>query len=138
MRLTIETQVRAGIDRVWAAWTQAEEIKGWYFASDDWCCPAAEQALTPGGQFSYRMEAKDGAMGFDYCGEFTRVEPQEAIAYRLEDGREVEIGFIPNDAGVRVTQRFETESSYPVEQQRQGWQSILDNFKAYVEKHSSD
>jgi hypothetical protein len=32
---------------------------------------------------------------------------------------------------VRVT--FDAESTHPVEQQRQGWQSILNNFARHVE-----
>jgi hypothetical protein len=32
---------------------------------------------------------------------------------------------------VRVT--FDAEETHPVEQQRQGWQAILDTFRRYVE-----
>ncbi len=38
---------------------------------------------------------------------------------------------VPDGVGVRVT--FDSELTYSIEQQRAGWQAILDNFARYVE-----
>jgi len=35
---------------------------------------------------------------------------------------------------VTVRVIFDSETTYPIEQQRDGWQSILNNFKKYVEE----
>jgi hypothetical protein len=35
------------------------------------------------GAFSARMEAKDGAEGFDFEGTYTRIVPREPIEYRI-------------------------------------------------------
>lgn len=132
--ITIETAVRAPVDQVWAAWTQPEHIVQWNFASDDWCCPGAEIDLSIGGKFSYRMDAKDGSMGFDFEGTFTRIEMERLIEYVLEDGRKVVITFEVSNGGTRLVESFEAENAFSGEQQRQGWQAILDNFRSHVER----
>jgi hypothetical protein len=40
---------------------------------------------------------------------------------------------IPGDGAVTVRQAFEAESTHAGEQQRAGWQAILDNFARHVE-----
>jgi uncharacterized protein YndB with AHSA1/START domain len=44
------------------------------------------------------------------------------------------VRFEPTDEGTRVTETFDPEQVNPEDRQRQGWQAILDNFKAYVER----
>src|SRR5512139_2347425 len=128
MKITIESTVAAPIEDVWRAWTTPDYITQWNAASSDWHCPAAELDLRSGGQFSYRMEAKDGSMGFDFAGTFTRVIPMELIEYSLGDERSVAVEFVASDRAVTIRETFDAESSHAAEQQRQGWQAILDNF----------
>jgi len=90
--------------------------------------------LREGGQFSARMEAKDGSGGFEFEGTYTRVVPDQAIDFRMSDGREVNIEFVPQDGRVLVRETFDTETENPVEMQRAGWQAILDNFGRHVER----
>ena len=80
-----------------------------------------------------RMEAKDGSEGFDFEGTYTRVVPHKTIEYRMGDGREVEVEFVQRAGDVLVTETFDAETENPPELQRQGWQSILDNFGRHVE-----
>ena len=131
-KITVETTVAAPVDRVWRAYTTPEAITQWNAASDDWHTPRATNDLRKGGAFSSRMEAKDGSMGFDFAGTYTDVVEHERLAYAFGD-RTAEVLFrtVPGGTTVRVT--FDSESTHPVEQQRQGWQAILDNFKRYVE-----
>ena len=133
MKITIETTVNASIEEVWSAWTTPERITQWNFASDDWQCPSATLDLKEGGAFSYRMEAKDGSMGFDFEGVFSVVDRPNEIQYTLGDDRPVIIRFVESDGGVKVSETFEAEDVHTGEQQRQGWQCILENFKAHVE-----
>ena len=134
MEIAIETTVDAPIERVWAAWVTPDAITQWNFASDDWCCPKAEIDLVVGGKFNYRMEAKDGSIGFDFEGTFTTIDPQAVIEYALADDRQVRIRFTQTESGVRVVETFDAEDEHSAEQQRQGWQLILDNFKAHTEQ----
>ena len=133
MEISIETTVKAPIEAVWSAWITPDDIEKWNFASEDWFCPEARIDLTVDGRFSYRMEAKDGSMGFDFEGTFTAIHIHERIEYSLDDDRKVSITFSETDDGIRVVESFDTEDEHSAEQQRQGWQSILDNFKKHVE-----
>lgn len=132
MRITVETTVAAPIDRVWRAYTTPADIVKWNAASDDWHTTKATVDLREGGAFSSRMEAKDGSMGFDFAGTYTRVVEHRLIEYAFGD-RKAEVHFEPGPKGVVVRVVFDPETTHPVEQQQGGWQSILDSFARYVE-----
>ena len=136
MKITIESLINADAKTVWDAWNDPEAIKQWNAASDDWHTPSSTVDLRVGGKFTSRMEAKDGSEGFDFEGTYTRVEPQKYLAYQMSDGREVDVEFIEQPGGVLVRETFDAENVYPAEYQKAGWQSILDNFKQYVERQS--
>jgi uncharacterized protein YndB with AHSA1/START domain len=133
MKITVETNVNAPIEDVWRAWTSPDDIVRWNAASDDWHTTDADVDLRVGGTFSSRMEAKDGSAGFDFSGTYTNVVPRELIEYVLEDGRMVAVEFMDRDGVVRVRETFDAESTHTAEQQREGWQAILDNFARHVE-----
>ena len=132
MQITVETTVTAPVERVWRDYTTPEAITQWNAASDDWHTPRATVDLRPGGAFSSRMEARDGSMGFDFAGTYTDVVEHERLAYAFGD-RSAEVLFRPVSGGTTVRVTFDSESTHSIEQQRQGWQAILDNFKRYVE-----
>jgi uncharacterized protein YndB with AHSA1/START domain len=133
MKITIETLVNSDIDRVWNAWNNPDDIKQWNTAQEDWHTTESTVDLREGGSFTSRMEAKDGSVGFDFGGMYTRVEPNRAVAFRMSDGREVEVEFIEDKDGVLVKETFDAETENSPEMQRQGWQAILDNFGRHVE-----
>lgn len=132
MKLTVETTVSAPIAEVWRAYTTPEDIKQWNAASDDWHTTAASVDLREGGAFSSRMEAKDGSMGFDFAGTYTKIVPQSLIEYSFGD-RTGQVEFTDGPNGVKVRVTFDAETTFPVEQQQQGWQAILQNFARHVE-----
>lgn len=132
MKITVSTVVAAPVAEVWRAYTSPEDIKAWNTASPDWHTTAVSVDLRVGGAFSSRMEAKDGSFGFDFAGEYTRVEPEHCLAYTF-GGRVGLVAFAPGDAGVTVTVTFDSEPTHAEDQQRAGWQAILDNFARHVE-----
>lgn len=107
----------------------------WNAASDDWHTTESKVDLREGGRFSSRMEAKDGSVGFDFSGTYTNVVDKRRIEYSLDDDRKVVVQFSIVEDGVKVEETFESESQYSLEHQREGWQSILDNFARYVESN---
>jgi uncharacterized protein YndB with AHSA1/START domain len=133
MKMTVETAVNARLNTVWDTWNNPEDIKQWNSPQDDWHTTTSAADLREGGKFKARMEAKDGSEGFDFEGVYTRVEPKKLIEFRMSDGREVTIEFIEGPKGVLVKETFDTENTYTPEQQREGWQNILDNFGRHVE-----
>lgn len=132
-RITVQTTVNASLDKVWSAWITPADINHWNAASDDWHNPRSVNDLRVGGRFNYRMEARDGSMGFDFEGTYTRVEPQQVIEYVMDDERAVAIHFSVGKDGVTVTETFDAENENSAELQRQGWQAILERFRTHVE-----
>jgi len=82
------------------------------------------------------MAARDGSFSFDFEGVYDDVQPHQRIAYTMADGRTCEIIFTQVNGGTLVTESFDAETQNPVEMQRDGWQAILDRFKAYTEKQA--
>lgn len=131
--LTIQGTVDAPVEKVWEYWNNPQHVTQWNCASPDWHSPRATNDLREGGQFNYRMEAKDGSFGFDFGGVYDVVRKNEYIEYTMGDGRKVDVTFTQDGAETRIVENFEAESTNPLEMQQGGWQSILDNFIKYTE-----
>ena len=131
-KITVETLINAPVAKVWRAYTTPSDIMQWNAASDDWHTTKSTVDLRVGGVFSSRMEAKDGSFGFDFEGTYTKVVPQELLAFSFGD-RAASVAFIAGAQGVTVRVVFDAESENPIEQQQQGWQSILNNFAKFVQ-----
>jgi predicted lactoylglutathione lyase/uncharacterized protein YndB with AHSA1/START domain len=131
--ITVTATVNAPVEKVWQLWTEPSHIEKWNNASDDWHTPHATNDLRPGGKFLSRMEARDGSMGFDFEGVYTEVAVNTQISYEMADGRKVSITFESQGNATKVTETFDPETINPLEMQRGGWQSILNNFKNYTE-----
>lgn len=132
-KITISTTIAAPIDKVWRAYTTPEDITGWNFASDDWCCPSAEVDLRVGGRHKARMEARDGSFGFDFDAVYEEVASPHAITLAMTDGRKARTTFEAQGSSTKVTTVFDAEGQNSIDMQRNGWQAILTNFKTYVE-----
>ena len=131
--ITVETIIKAPVEKVWKFWTLPEHITKWCQASDDWHAPYAENDLRQNGKFKTTMAAKDGSASFDFEGVYTNVEVYGVIEYTINDDRKVKILFSDQGGKTKVTETFEVENINPLEVQQGGWQAILDNFGKYVE-----
>ena len=131
MKINVETTVAAPIEQVWRAYTTPADITQWNAASDDWHTTKATVDLREGGAFSSRMEAKDGSMGFDFAGTYTRIVEHKRIEYAFGD-RTAQVEFTPGPNGVGIRVSFDSEPTHSLEQQKLGWQAILDNFARHV------
>lgn len=131
--VTVSVLVRATPEEAWEAFTNPESVTAWNFASPEWHCPRAVSDLRDGGAFCYRMEAHDGSFGFDFEGRFLKVSPPTELRYSLGPDREVVVQFTPEGPQTLVSQSFTPEATHSLEQQRAGWQAILENYKTYVE-----
>lgn len=134
MKITVSTLIAAPIAEVWRAYNTPDDIKQWNTASPDWHTTASVVDLRVGGKFSSRMEAKDGSFGFDFEGEYTKIEPPTLLEYTF-GGRLGRVEFSDGASGVTVTVTFDSESTHSEAQQRTGWQAILDNFAGHVVAH---
>jgi uncharacterized protein YndB with AHSA1/START domain len=136
MKINVETTVAAPVEQVWRAYTTPADIKQWNAASDDWHTTAASVDLREGGAFSSRMEAKDGSMGFDFAGTYTKIVKHKLIEYSFGD-RMAQVEFTPDREGVVVRVTFDSEPTHSIAQQQEGWQAILDNFARHVERNQN-
>lgn len=132
MKITVITTVNSPINQVWKAYITPEDIIQWNAASDDWHTTQASVDLKVGGAFSSRMEAKDGSFGFDFAGTYTKIIENNLLEYSFGD-RNVQVMFTQVTNGVEVKVTFDAETTHSIEQQRDGWQAILNNFKRHVE-----
>jgi uncharacterized protein YndB with AHSA1/START domain len=130
--ITVRTTLSSTLEEVWQKFTQPQHIVNWNFASEDWHCPKAVNQLEVGRGFTYTMASKDGEMSFDFTGTFLEIEPMKKIVYQIADGRQVTVMFDVMDQQVILTETFEPETIHSVALQREGWQSILDNFAKYL------
>lgn len=134
-KITVSAEISSDVKKVWEYYTMPEHITKWNFASHDWHCPKAENDLRVGGKFKSRMEAKDSSFGFDFEGVYDEVVVQKKIAYTMPDSRQVITNFENLGDKTNVTTTFDAETENSIELQRTGWQTILDNFKKYVDSN---
>ena len=135
-KITIETLISARPRKIWESWTEPKHITQWNFAIDTWHCPRATNDLKVGGKYTARMEAKDGSFGFDFVGTYTTLIENKRIEYEF-GGRRATVDFTPHGHRTHVRVTFDPDSEFPIEQQRNGWQSILDNFANHLAASSA-
>lgn len=134
-QIQIEATISAPAAKVWSFWTKPEHITKWNFAIPEWHCPSASNDLKPGGKYSAKMEAKDGSFGFDFEAVYDEVVNQKKLVYTMTDGRKVTTTFEGQGDSTKVTTVFDAENQNPEDMQKNGWQSILNNFKKYTEQN---
>ena len=131
-RIKVAATINADAKKVWDYYTQPEYITQWNFAAPSWHCPSATNNMVVGGKYFARMEARDGSSGFDFEAIYDEINPGQSFTYSFGD-RKVTVEFknLVNQTEVIIV--FDPENENPIEMQRGGWQSILDNFKKYTE-----
>jgi uncharacterized protein YndB with AHSA1/START domain len=132
-KITVQAIINAELKKVWDSYTNPEHIIHWNFADPSWHCPSAENDMKIGGIYKARMEAKDGSFGFDFEAIYTEIIECKKFTYEFE-GRTATVQFDNLDAQTEVVITFDPENENPIEMQQNGWQMILNNFKAYTEQ----
>ena len=133
--ITVQNTIHASIDKVWGFWTLPEHIKKWNIAIDDWLTQEVDNDLKEGGKFKYKMAKKDGSLSFDFEGIYTKVENLSLIEYRLDDNRTGKVSFEHNGNTVKITETFEPTKQDSESMQEKWCQTVIDNFKKYVENN---
>lgn len=131
--LLAEVLVNTSIDKAWEFWTNPNHIIKWNATADDWVTTSAENDLRIGGKLFLRMETKDGSKGFDYECIYEDILFHEKISHTNLDKRKTTVLFAPVGNAVKLTETFEPEDKTPLDVQQAFCQSVLINFKNYVE-----
>lgn len=133
--ITVSIRVNAPVEYAWKCWTTAADISKWNRPSDEWHSPFVEVNLNEGGEFMFRMETKDGSMGFDHSGVYDKVVKHALIEYTGNDGRKSIITFTKeDDRSTSLVEAFEPDKQTPVEVQREFVLGVLNNFKKHAEQ----
>lgn len=131
MKIMTEALIDAPIGTVWRTFNDPADIVLWD-ASDDWRTTWASNDLQVGGLLKLRIEPRHEGTGFDFTATYTRLEPMRVIEWRTDDDRHVRVEFAETEAGIIVHQLFDAEPTPSVDEQRQDWQGVLDNFARHV------
>jgi uncharacterized protein YndB with AHSA1/START domain len=132
-KINVEATINAPVAKVWELWNNPDDIIKWNTPDPGWHTPNSENDLRVGGKFKNRMEAKDGSFGFDFEGIYDSVILNQEISYTMADGRQATTIFTEQDGKTHLATTFDAETENDPEFQKQGWQSILNNFVKYAE-----
>jgi uncharacterized protein YndB with AHSA1/START domain len=133
-KITVSATIIADINKVWDYYTNPKHIVNWNFADPSWHCPSAENDLQPGGTYKARMEAKDGSFGFDFEAVYTEIIEGKEFSYEF-GGRTANVKFENSNNYTTINVSFDPENENSAELQKNGWQSILNNFKTYTQNN---
>ncbi len=133
-KISVSVFVNLPKNKVWDYYTQPSHITQWNFADPSWHCPSAENNMKIGGKYLARMEAKDGSFGFDFEAYYSEIDLYKTFTYEF-GGRYAKVSFEETKEGTILTVNFDPETENSLELQKNGWQAILNNFKAHAESH---
>jgi uncharacterized protein YndB with AHSA1/START domain len=131
--ITVETSVKAKVEKVWQCWTTPADIKVWNNPSNNWHNTLVKVDLQEGGNFLFKMGSKDGSEGFDYAGKYNKIVVHKLIELTTNDNRKAVNTFTEIGDETIITETFTVDESVPVQLQKEFCQNILDRFKKYVE-----
>ena len=133
-KITVSALINSDSKKVWDFYTHPSHIMNWNFADPSWHCPNVENDMQVGGTYKARMEARDGSAGFDFECIYSEIIEYNEFTYGFGE-RAANVKFVNNDQQTEVIISFDPETENPVELQKAGWQSILNNFKTYTESN---
>ncbi len=134
--LNISRDIGASPERVFEAWTSADQIVRWW-GGGGVTCPEAHVDLRAGGSYRIANALPDGSVMW-ISGVFEEIEPPQRLRYTW--GVEpvdaevppsvVEVEFLPIDAGTRVTVNQIRIPGVPARDMfEMGWNGCLDGLR---------
>ena len=131
--------IEASPERVYAAWTDPEQLVAWWGDDQTYRTTAWENDLQVGGKWASHGRSADGN-AFSVEGEYLRVDPPKTLSlswkpsWAPEERTVVELEFEPTAGGTRLTVRH---SGFASDQAREshsnGWPRVLSWMRTYVE-----
>ena len=94
MKITVETLVKARLNKVWDAWNNPDDIKQWNTAQDDWHTTEEHRRLARRRQVPLAHGSEGRQRGLRLRGHLHAHRAQKLIEYRMSDGREVKVEFV--------------------------------------------
>ncbi|HNS41900.1 MAG TPA: SRPBCC domain-containing protein [Taishania sp.] len=132
--LVVSVKINKTISDVWNAWSNPELMPNWLVIYDNFEAKIIKFEFRTGGDSNYIMASKDGKLNYAYNSIISLIIPFEKIEYHLEDGRTAILSFSVTKHQTMVQMEFEPVAHQDVGAQLFAWQTILDNFKNYLER----
>jgi uncharacterized protein YndB with AHSA1/START domain len=133
-KLVVTRRFKAPVERVYAAWTDAEQMKRW-FAPGDMTVPVAEADVREGGRYRVQMSEGDGDCEFHTTGGVYReVQPNRRLVFTWQwEGSDLETlvtvefrSLSTNETELTLTHEgFDNEDIR--DKHAQGWDGCLTN-----------
>jgi uncharacterized protein YndB with AHSA1/START domain len=137
MKLVVCKIILASPERVFAAWTQPEQLKQWW-GPESVTCIAAEVDLRVGGRYRIGNRFPDGSVVW-ITGKFHLIEPPHKLIYSWQAGTGsdeelVTVSFHPTkDGNTEVTITHERIPDRRArDSHQQGWLGCLGKLAAYL------
>ncbi len=140
LRLVVRRRIRARPERLFRAWTEAQEFVRWW-GPRGVICERADIDLRVGGAYSIANRLDDGRL-VTISGAFELIEPPGRIAYTWHvhpgaaPGSRVVVTFLPlegDETEVVVTHERIASAEVAAEHKR-GWVGCLDGLAAFAER----
>ncbi|MEX2583851.1 MAG: SRPBCC domain-containing protein [Gemmatimonadota bacterium] len=136
--LSFERTLRAPVDRVWAALTDAGQVEQWYGPGEEFRIEVEEWDCRIGGKYRVAMHHRDGQTHTCY-GEFKDLEPNRRIAYTWawadQPPLDTLVTFALTAEGDQTRLHF-THAGFPSEEVRgqheMGWTGSLERLAGVV------
>lgn len=129
--------IPASPERVFAAWTDPDELRQWW-GPKNVRCTSAQVDLRPGGHYRIANKLEDGTVLW-ISGEFLEIRQPELLAYTwLLEGSEpleerVTIRFNACDGGTELTVQHDRIPNQALrDQHTAGWQGCLDGLTSLL------
>lgn len=139
LTLIVHRRIKASPDRLFRAWTDAEEFVRWW-GPKDVVCERADIDLRVGGAYSIAHRLPDGRL-ITISGAFEMIEPPSRIVYswRIHPGAEatsrVIVAFLPRDGETEVVVTHERIASEEIAADHErGWDGCLEGLAALVSR----
>jgi uncharacterized protein YndB with AHSA1/START domain len=136
--LVVRRTIRASPERLFAAWTEPDQLRAWW-GPEGVVCIAAEVDLQPGGHYRIGNLLPDQRVLW-IVGEFEVIEPPRRLVYtwRVEGAsataERVTVQFEPQGAETEVIVTHERIPNRELRDQHQhGWQGCLSGLADYMQ-----
>ena len=135
--LVVRRTIQASPERLFAAWTEPEQLRAWW-GPEGVVCVAAEVDLRPGGRYRIGNQLPDQRVLW-IVGEFEVIEPPRRLVYTwrveeiFETDERVTVQFESQGAATEVIVTHERIPSREIrDQHEQGWEGCLAGLAKYV------
>ena len=138
IKLVINKQIRAPVEKVYKAWTNPEIIKKWFAPGDKMTVPNAEADVKAGGSYLIHMHDPDSGSNHIVSGEYEEVVPNEKLVFnwKWKDGVDqtqvtIELRAQGNEETmVTLTHRGFSQQEF-ADKHNEGWSGCLENLNKY-------